>query len=706
MSRLILHTGSGASVEGIEGGYVMRDIEYKCNWGATAKSFLQMKPKLFFRISGDTVTGRAFSRRSGSRVEHEEDLRFHVSEYRGVGEDEIQGQKALCISIEQKAIMGTNHIYYLFPNLQNMKQAMHDIDEWAQEHIADIKAAEEPAPKTESTGSGLFGGENAGESRQPASYQASHDMGMPVNMFSQSSNTFSRPAASPAADTVPAASAPVAPVPVTPVSVTPVPVTPVSVTPVPVTPVPVDVAEVNGFTGDIPVPPVPPVPAFTPVPLNDAMADGMPGSGADPVPAFVPAADHTAYPEAPAQTDISGEKVAAAEELSAAEEASAEDDIPVAEEIPAVEDLPVAEEIPAATQSNVPEEEVSPVSFRPASPVNVTPGMPAIVPVNEETFEEKLAKLDILLKMDMCTKAEYKERQLKLYCDEKGQHAFYEKIRRILVMSETGALTPEELKEETDKLADECFGNGSQDPSAISSGLDRIPILRLSELIPETEIDEKIRGLIQSVAFDPEDDNRRFIEKIQSAPLLVRAGLLSQEKFNSDIDRMMQAIDVRISDPVNVMERNLSRWPAMVEAGILSETDFNEKRQDIFRQLEALSSVEEEGLTQKLSLLIKMREFKWLEDAVYHNHKLNILKEIEQIEDPIRRIRLYGVCQVNSFISEEDFEERKMRFLSDVLSPYNGLEEFQQRIETLIRLHDAGIIDDEGFKKYKMQLLG
>lgn len=338
------------------------------------------------------------------------------------------------------------------------------------------------------------------------------------------------------------------------------------------------------------------------------------------------------------------------------------------------------------------------------APVTATPAA-AAKKKSDESYEQKLRKLDIMHESGMCTDDEYKEKKLKLLCDEKGLGDFYAKIQKIFVLKKSGMLSDSEFESNKNQIVNECFDTNVKDLKLFKENMTKLPIILMSELITDTEYSLKKSAILSSVAYNPMDSDDVFCLKLQKLPILRDSEMIPAAEYDSDITELKKILEPSSSDALEALDMKLSKWPAMVKAGTVSDSEYKEKQQKLVAQVMTMPASDEASFKSKCDRVMKMKEKGWLPELDFHGKKVEILKEVSSIEDYILRTKLYMVAKTSGLISSDDYEAKKAELIKEVFAPYSNMDEFQAKIQMLMRLNEAGIITTEEFNGYKGKLM-
>ena len=419
-------------------------------------------------------------------------------------------------------------------------------------------------------------------------------------------------------------------------------------------------------------------------PAASAKPAAAPAAPAKPAPK--PAASAKPAPAAPAPAPAAPKPAAAPAPAPAAPK-------PAAAPAPAPTPTPV---VPAYTPSQ---------TAVAAAAAAAAPNAPLAGAKKKEGYEQKLKKLDIMHESGMCTDEEYKEKKLKLICDEKGMNSFYEKIQKIFAMKKAGMLSEGEFEIKKEEIIDECFDETVTDLALFRDNTAKLPIMVMSELIDPITFDQKKDRLIRSVAYNPMDDNDTFTLKLQKLPILVDADVIPRAEFESDKEQLKQMLDPYATDGLDVLDMKLSRWPAMVVAGTATDAEFEERKQRMISEVMAMPAADEYSFKNKVDRVMLMYQKTWLNEMGYHDKKVVIVNEVAAIADYVLRTRLYMVARDCGLITANDFEEKKQALIGEVFAPYEDMDEFQQKVGMLLKLKDGNIITEEEFNQYKAKLM-
>ncbi len=362
---------------------------------------------------------------------------------------------------------------------------------------------------------------------------------------------------------------------------------------------------------------------------------------------------------------------------------------------------------PAPAPAPAPTSKTPVVSEYTPSQTPVTPRAetPAPAAKKNESYEEKLRKLDILHGSGMCTDEEYKEKKLKLICDEKGMSKFYESIQKIFVAKKAGLLSDAEFEDNKKKIVDECFDPTVTDLEVFRENSSRLPIIVMSELITPPEYEAKKAKLLESVAYNEMDSNDVFALKLQKIPILVDAEIVPAEEFEADKTELKKVLDPSATDSLELLDMKLSRWPAMVAAGAASDAEFKDKQQKYVGEVMSIPSSDEKHYKDKVDRVIQLKNRLWLNEMDFHGKKVEILKEVSGIQDFILRTKLYMASRDCGLIEPDEYQQKEDALIADIFAPYSSMEEFQEKVGMLMKLNEAGIISSEKFENLKSKLM-
>lgn len=322
-----------------------------------------------------------------------------------------------------------------------------------------------------------------------------------------------------------------------------------------------------------------------------------------------------------------------------------------------------------------------------------------------ESFEKRMKKLDIMHESGMCSDEEYKEKKLKLLCDEKGLGSFYEKIQKIYVLRRSGMLSDSEFETNKNQIVDECFDTKISNLKLFAENMTKLPIILMSELISEAEYEAKQRKIIESVAYNPMDGNEEFCLKLQKLPILRDAGLVEASEYDSDIAELKKILTPSASDSVDLLSQKLPKWAALVKSNTITETELKERQTKLISEIMSLPAMDELSFKIKAERLIVAKKYNWISEMDYHGKKGTILDEVKGIDDYILRTKLYYVAMETGLSTAEDYEARKKELIKEVFSPYDNMEQFQGKVNMLMKLNQADIISTEEYNQYKNKLM-
>ena len=322
-----------------------------------------------------------------------------------------------------------------------------------------------------------------------------------------------------------------------------------------------------------------------------------------------------------------------------------------------------------------------------------------------ESFEKRMKKLDIMHESGMCSDEEYKEKKLKLLCDEKGLGSFYEKIQKIYVLRRSGMLSDSEFETNKNQIVDECFDTRISNLKIFAENMTKLPIILMSELISEAEYEAKQRKIIESVAYNPMDGNEEFCLKLQKLPILRDAGLVEASEYDSDITELKKILTPSASDSVDLLSQKLPKWAALVKSNTITETELKERQAKLISEIMSLPAMDELSFKIKAERLIVAKKYNWISEMDYHGKKGTILDEVKGIDDYILRTKLYYVAMETGLSTAEDYEARKKELIKEVFSPYDNMEQFQGKVNMLMKLNQADIISTEEYNQYKNKLM-
>ena len=323
-----------------------------------------------------------------------------------------------------------------------------------------------------------------------------------------------------------------------------------------------------------------------------------------------------------------------------------------------------------------------------------------------ESYEQKRQKLEILHASGMVSDAEYKDKTLKLICEERGMSDYYEKISKVLTAHESGFLSDAEYAASKDELVREAFNPDVRDLEVFKNNTAKLPIIQISGIVSEDEFNIGKDRLLESVAYDELDSNDDFQLKLQKLPILVDAELVPKEECANDISQLKEILTPSVSDPMDLLNMKLARWPAMVAAGAASAAEFNQKKQAILGEVMSLPAADEDSLKNKIERVVMLKDMTWLDDMGFHGKKVEILKTIIDNPDVVTRMRLLMVARDCKLSTAEEFETKKQEVIADIFSPYKDMDEFKQKADLLKSISEASIISPDEFESYKEKLMG
>ncbi|MCR5390227.1 MAG: hypothetical protein K6E77_05705 [Lachnospiraceae bacterium] len=443
----------------------------------------------------------------------------------------------------------------------------------------------------------------------------------------------------------------------------------------------------GGLSGDAPAaapakPAAAPAPAPAPAP--------KPAAQAKPAPAPRPTAARAAQAQAPAP--------AAAPAPAPAAQAQAPAPAPAAQaQAPAPAAAPAQPAVPSYTPSRT----------AVAAAVNSAAAKGTIPsPQKKEDYAAKRQKLEILHESGMISETEYKDKTLKLICEERGMTEYYDKISRVIVTHESGILSDAEYENSKNTLVSEAFDPTIRDLPTFRSNTAKLPIIQISGIVSEAEFDAGKASLLDSVTYDPNDSNEDFTLKLQKLPILIDAELVSREEYESDMRELKSLLDPSIGDDLDLLEMKLSRWPAMVAAGAASPEEYKTKQDSFIGQVMALPAGDEPSLKAKIERVVMLKDKTWLSEMDYHGKKLEILKAIIEMPDVVQRMKLLMVARDCKLSTDEEFETKKQEVIRDIFAPYSSMDEFKAKADLLKSISEANIISQEEYDNYKEKLLG
>ena len=325
---------------------------------------------------------------------------------------------------------------------------------------------------------------------------------------------------------------------------------------------------------------------------------------------------------------------------------------------------------------------------------------------SSESYEQKRQKLEILHASGMVSDTEYKDKTLKLICEERGMSDYYEKISKALTAHESGILSDAEYAATKDELVREAFNADVRDLEVFRNNTAKLPIIQISGIVSEEEFNIGKDRLLESVAYDELDSNEDFQLKLQKLPILVEAELVPKDECANDISQLKDILTPSVADPMDLLNMKLARWPAMVAAGAASEAEFNQKKQAILGEVMSLPAADENMLKNKIERVVMLKDMTWLDDMGFHGKKVEILKTIIDNPDVVTRMRLLMVARDCKLSTAEEFETKKQEVIADIFSPYTDMDEFKQKADLLKSISEAAIISPEEFESYKEKLMG
>ena len=435
---------------------------------------------------------------------------------------------------------------------------------------------------------------------------------------------------------------------------------------------------------------------------NDAQAAAAKPASGTPAPAPKPAAGGahapapkpaaTAKPAAPAPAPAPAPRPAAAAPAPAPAPAPAQ-----AAADPAAAAAPAVPPVPAYTPSRT----------AAAAALNSAAARGTIQAKQKpEDYAAKRQKLEILHESGMIDEAEYKDKTLKLICEERGMADYYSKISRVISAHEAGVTSDAEYETDRNKLVGEAFDPNVRDLAVFKENAAKLPIIQISGIVSPAEFESGKRTLLDSVTYDPMDSNETFQLKLQKLPILIDAEMLEKSEYDSDIAELKSILDPSISDELEILEMKLSRWPAMVAAGAASTEEYKQKQSTFISQVMGLPADSEAALQAKIERVVMLRDKTWLSDMDFHGKKLEILKSIIEIGDVVQRMKLLMVARDCKLSTDEEFETKKQEVIRDIFAPYKDMDEFKVKANMLKHISEAGIISQEEYDNYKEKLMG
>ena len=371
--------------------------------------------------------------------------------------------------------------------------------------------------------------------------------------------------------------------------------------------------------------------------------------------------------------------------------------------VPAPAPVPEAVATPSVTPYVPTPAPAAPVTPAPAPAAPAAPAPAPAAKGSDESYEKKLQKLDIMHESGMIKDDEYKEKKLKLLCDEKGLGSFFEKIQKLFALREM--LSDSEFELNKNKILDECFDTKVTDLKVFKDNMTKLPIVLMSELISDSEYLSKKQNLLDSVAYNPLDTDDVFCLKLQKLPILVECDLIPKSEFESDIVELKELLNPKISDALDTLDMKLSKWPAMVKAGVVADKEFKDKQDSLRNDVMTMPAGDESSFRAKVERIMKMKEKSWINDMKFTELRMNILKDVSSMSDYILRTKLFNVARMCSLISEEDYAAKKSELIKEVFAPYSNMEEFQGKVNMLMKLHEADIISSQEYDGYKNKLM-
>ena len=325
---------------------------------------------------------------------------------------------------------------------------------------------------------------------------------------------------------------------------------------------------------------------------------------------------------------------------------------------------------------------------------------------SKESYEEKRQKLEILHESGMISETEYKDKTLKLICEERGMGEYYDQISKVITMHESHLLSDAEYETSRDALVREAFDPSIRDLTKFRSNTAKLPIILISGIVSQEEFDNGKEQLLASVQYDEMDNNDDFTLKLQKLPILIDAELVTKEEYQSDVSELKEMLSPSTSDSMDVLEMKLSRWPAMVVAGAASQQEYQQKQQTLIADVMALPAGDEFSLQNKIERVVMLRDKTWLTEMAYHDKKLEILKGIIENPDVVSRMKLLLVARDCKLSSNEEFETKKQEVIKDIFAPYKDMTEFKEKANLLKSISEAGIISVDEYNNYKEKLMG
>ncbi|MDE6688243.1 MAG: hypothetical protein K2K17_13095, partial [Lachnospiraceae bacterium] len=128
-------------------------------------------------------------------------------------------------------------------------------------------------------------------------------------------------------------------------------------------------------------------------------------------------------------------------------------------------------------------------------------------------------------------------------------------------------------------------------------------------------------------------------------------------------------------------------------------------QQKLTTDVMAMQVYDEATFKAKAERVMKMKEKGWITELDFHGKKVELLKDIGIVEDYVLRMKFYMVAKTSGLISQDDYDAKKSELIKEVFSPYADMDEFQKKVNMLMKLNEADIITDAEYANYKNKLM-
>ena len=201
------------------------------------------------------------------------------------------------------------------------------------------------------------------------------------------------------------------------------------------------------------------------------------------------------------------------------------------------------------------------------------------------------------------------------------------------------------------------------------------------------------------------DSNDLFCLKLQKMPILRDAEMIPATEYESDMRELKDLLSPKSSDSIDALDMKLAKWPAMVKAGCVSESEFKEKQQKLTADIMAMQVYDESTFKSKAERVIKLKDKGWMTELDFHGKKVELLKDVNVVDDFVLRMKYYMVAKTCGLITQDDYDAKKAELIKDVFAPYSDMDEFQKKVNMLMKMNQADIITNEEYSSYKNKLM-